>query len=82
MDNNTNLKAEETLKEFKIPVNWQVCGEVIIKAKDMESALETAINIEKFEEGLQLPTESQYIDGSFEIEQDMLLIEELNKDIL
>ena len=82
MINNTNLNAEETLKEFKIPVIWQVCGEVIIKAKDIESALETAINIEKFGEGLPLPTESEYIDGSFEIEQDMSLIEFLNKDIL
>ena len=81
MINNTNLKAE-TLKEFKIPVTWKVYGEVVIKAKDMESALETAINIESFGEGLPLPTESEYIDGSFEIEQDMLLIEELNKDIL
>ena len=77
----TKLKENKTMKEFKIPVTWQVCGEVTIKAKNIESALATAIKTEEVE-GLPLPTESEYVDGSFIIEQDMSLIEYLNKDIL
>lgn len=58
----------------------------IDSCKDLECKQEEILGISSIDyherEELQLPTESQYIDGSFEIEQDMLLIEELNKDIL
>lgn len=69
-------------KEFKIPVSWEVCGEVIVEAEDLESAIEKAFNIEKYGEGFSLPTDSEYIDGSFKIDDDIDFAKYLNRNNL
>ena len=71
--------VEKTMKEYKIPVNWQLFGYVTVEAEDAETALEKALNFERFGEGFPLPDNGEYMDGSFEIEQDMDLIEHMNK---
>lgn len=66
------------MRTFKIPVTWEVYGTVEVQAENAASALERAYQIE-LDEGLPLPTESEYIDGSFEITDDMDLINMINK---
>ena len=56
---------------YKIACTWQVYGELIIDAPTLEKALEIA------EDGdTPLPTESDYVDSSFEV--DIQMTEELN----
>lgn len=56
---------------YKIACTWQVYGELNIDAPTLEKALEIA------EDGdTPLPTESDYVDSSFEV--DVQMTEELN----
>lgn len=61
-------------KIFKIPVCWEVSGFVEVEADSMENA------IRKFDEEIidqcELPTETTYIDGSFQRSMDDLPIED------
>lgn len=66
------------MKIFKIPVTWEVYGTVEIQANSEIEALELAYTIES-EEGLPLPTEFEYVDGSFEINDDLDLIKMINQ---
>lgn len=72
------MNNKKELKEFKIPVSWEVCGEVIIEAENLESAIAKAFEIEK-SEGLPLPTDSEYIDGSFKIDDDIDFAKYINR---
>lgn len=54
-------------KTWKIPVTWEVCGEVDIEANSLEEAVE--IFKEKMDE-VPLPSESYYVDGSFKLTTD------------
>lgn len=56
-------------KTWKIPVTWEVCGEVDIEANSLEEAVE--IFKEKMDE-VPLPSESYYIDGSFRLTSENL----------
>lgn len=66
------------MKTFKIPVTWEAYGCVNIEAETVEEALMLARLIET-KEGLPLPTEYEYVDGSFEINEDMDLIKMINQ---
>lgn len=56
---------------YKIACTWQVYGELNIDAPTLEKAIEIA------EDGdTPLPTESDYVDSSFEV--DIQMTEELN----
>lgn len=78
-----NNDKQTNLKEFKIPVNWQLFGHVTVEAEDVESALEKALHREYIRgEKFGLPDNGEYIDGSFEIEEDMELIRYMNKDTI
>lgn len=56
---------------YKIACTWQVYGELNIDAPTLEKAIEIA------EDGdTPLPTESDYVDSSFEV--DVQMTEELN----
>lgn len=61
-------------KIFKIPVCWEVSGFVEVEADSMENA------IRKFDEEIidqcELPTETTYIDGSFQRSMDDFPIED------
>ncbi len=54
-------------KTFIIPCSWQMCGTYHIQAETLEQALEIA-------DDSPLPKEhdSSFIDGSFEIDHDMI----------
>lgn len=67
------------MKTFKIPVTWEVYGTVEIQAETAEKALYIAKEIEHQGEGLPLPTESEYVDGSFEINDDIDLVKMINQ---
>jgi len=67
------------VRMFKIPISYEVCGEVLIEARTVEEALKYANeNIEE----LELPSiyDVEYIDGSFKINDDMALIDALNTE--
>lgn len=64
-------------KTFKIPVFWQMYGNVEIEAETLEEAIEIFDKEEKEGEGYSLPLESDYVDGSFERE-DIDFIKEIN----
>jgi hypothetical protein len=51
-------------KTFKIPVSWEVYGEVKIEAESIEDALKI---FEETQDSLPLPLESNYVDGSFKL---------------
>jgi hypothetical protein len=51
-------------KMFKIPVSWEVFGEVKIEADSIEDALKI---FKDTQDSLPLPTESTYVDGSFKL---------------
>ena len=49
------------MKNWKIPVTWEVCGYVYVNTDTLKEAMETA----RDDEGvIPLPTESDYVDGS------------------
>lgn len=54
-------------KTWKIPVTWEVCGEVDIEANSLEEAVE--IFKEKSDE-IPLPEQSFYVDDSFKLTTD------------
>ena len=49
-------------KEWKLPVTWEVCGFVKIKAKTLEEAIEI---FNETSDDIPLPEDSSYVDGSF-----------------
>lgn len=49
-------------KIWKIPVDWEVCSVVEIKAETLEDAVRL---FDDTIDDLPLPTEADYIDGSF-----------------
>lgn len=55
-------------KTFKIPVSWQVCGEIEIEAETLEEAIEIFDKNEDEGFGYSLPTDNDYVEGSFERE--------------
>lgn len=59
--------------KFTIPVSWNVSSEIEIEATSLDGALEQALYCD-------LPEESNYIDGSFEVNTDC--VEEMNLETL
>ena len=50
------------MKEWSIPVSWEVCGMVKIKANTLEEAIHTA----RHDDSIELPY-GEYVDGSFDV---------------
>lgn len=70
------LRRKNT-KMFKIPVSYEVCGEILVEAESVEDALKYAEkNIFLFE--LPSMDEVEYIDGSFQINSDLELVKAMN----
>ena len=61
------------MPKFKIACTWEVCGEAEIEANTLEEAIDKAVEIEdkQLGGGLDLPDESEYVDGSFFIDPEM-----------
>lgn len=51
------------MKAFKIPVEWSVYDTVEIEAESMEQAIKI---FDETMDDIPLPTEPEYIDGSFQ----------------
>jgi hypothetical protein len=51
-------------KIFKIPVSWEVYGQVMIEAESIEEAIKI---FKETEDEISLPLESNYVDGSFKL---------------
>jgi len=66
---NRNMK-----KYFKIPVEWACYGVVEIYARNIDEA----IKITKEDNNIPLP-EGDYIDGSWQVNEDEALIKALNE---
>ena len=66
------------MKKWKIPVTWEVCGYVYVDAETLVEAMETA----RDDEGvIPLPTESDYVDGSWRLsETDENFVREMYND--
>ena len=66
------------MKRWKIPVTWEVCGYVYVDADTLVEAMETA----RDDEGvIPLPTESDYVDGSWRLsETDENFVREMYND--
>jgi len=58
------------MKTYKIPVVWQMYGYVNVVAESMAEAVLIA------EDG-PLPTDASYVEGSFEVDHDAFLPEEV-----
>jgi len=52
------------MKTYKIPVSWECCGHLYIKAETLQDAI-----IKSYEPEQELP-EGVYIDGSFKIDNE------------
>lgn len=67
---------------YSIPVTWQSCGNVYIRADSKEKALKIA---KENMDSLKLPENGEYIDGSFDLISDddetmLLSMTELSDD--
>lgn len=58
-------KGFELLKDYYIPVTWQVWDKVKIEAKSLKEAIEY---FKKHSDEIPLGTEPEYIDGTFQID--------------
>lgn len=67
------------MKEFKIPVSWEMYGCIKVEADTAEEALRIAEKKENAGMGFALPNNAEYIDASFKIENDIDLINFLNQ---
>ena len=52
---------------MKVAVTWQMCGYIDIPADTMEEAMEKFYNESDY---IKLPTNGEYVDGSFELSSD------------
>lgn len=57
------------MREWKIPVTWEMYGTVYVKADTLEEAMDMAYESE-------IPDDCEYLDGSFEVESDVDLVRE------
>jgi hypothetical protein len=61
------------MKTYRIPCTWTVAGTIVVKANNLEEAIFEAEN------NAPLPTDNDYIEGSFEVNNQM--IPYLNKNL-
>lgn len=59
-----------TTKKYKIPCSWQVYGIIDVEAESWSEAIEKAEA-----DDTPLPTESEYVMSSFEVDHDMIEFE-------
>lgn len=52
---------------MKVAVTWEMCGYVDIDAETMKEAMEKFNNDS---ENIELPTDGEYVDGSFQLTSD------------
>lgn len=57
------------MKKFKVPVTWEVYATIEVEAETLEEAMKIAED----EDGeIPLPTQTEYVDGSWRVNVDSL----------
>jgi hypothetical protein len=56
------------MREFRIPVSWRVYGTQVVTAQDLDHA----IAIVEVDQSLELPSDEEYIDGTFQVDYDLI----------
>ncbi|HHX71169.1 MAG TPA: hypothetical protein GX708_24380 [Gallicola sp.] len=56
------------MKKFKVGTSYRVWGTVEVEAETLEQAIEYAKNHKEY---IELPINPEYIEGSFEIDDDL-----------
>ena len=54
-------------KKYEISVDWQVCAYAVVEAESVQDAI-NKVN----EPDFPLPTDTEYIEGSFQVNQEMV----------
>lgn len=63
---------------MKVAVTWQMCGFVDIDEDSMEKCMK---KVEETSDHIKLPTDAEYVDGSFELASyDVEEMEEMSKN--
>jgi len=57
------------MREWRIPVTWEMYGIVYVEADTLEEAMDKAYDSE-------IPDDGEYLDGSWEVESDVDLVRE------
>lgn len=65
------IANENANKEYKIPITWQVYDRLLVQANSLEEALAYC---KEHIDVLPLGDEPEYIDESYEIEEDMEIL--------
>jgi hypothetical protein len=66
------------MKTWKIPVTWEMYGNVVVEAPTLQEAMDIA----RDDDGvIPLPNDSYYVDGSWRLSYDMSQVEEV-RDLL
>ena len=68
-------------KIWKVPVTWKMYGWVDVEADTPEDAIKKWEEKEASDEPFDLPTDAEYVDGSFELyDSDLVMYTERNTD--
>ena len=54
------------MKKFKVPVNWQMYGEIEMEAENWEQAVDEVMN------NADIPNNGYYLDSSLEVNECMV----------
>lgn len=66
------------MKTWKIPVTWEMYGNVVVEAPTLQEAMDIA----RDDDGvIPIPDDSYYVDGSWRLSYDMSQVEEV-RDLL
>lgn len=66
------------MKTWKIPVTWEMYGNVVVEAPTLQEAMDIA----RDDDGvIPLPNDSYYVDGIWRLSYDMSQVEEV-RDLL
>ena len=69
------------MAEFKIPVTWEVTSIITVEADSLEDAIKKFDEEELNGDGYDLPTDTEYVDGSFCRETDEEVISIINDNL-
>ena len=58
------------MKTYKIPVTWEVYSHIEVEADSLEEAIKIFDDKENSDEDYGLPTDPEYVDGSFKREDE------------
>ena len=52
------------MPRYRVPISWEMCGEIRIEASSLEEAIDIARDA-------ILPTDGEYVDGSASVNEDL-----------